>query len=45
MINFHKSLKSSRLNWRFNVDSNTGHGFAIFIASFDALRASRSGTS
>jgi hypothetical protein len=30
-------------NWRFNADANTGHGFAIFMASVGALRASRSG--
>jgi hypothetical protein len=30
-------------NWRFNADANTGHGFAIFMASVSALRASRSG--
>jgi hypothetical protein len=32
-----------RHNWRFNADANTGHGFAIFMASVGALRASRSG--
>jgi hypothetical protein len=30
-------------NWRFNADANTGHGFAIFMASVGTLRASRSG--
>jgi hypothetical protein len=30
-------------NWRFNADANTGHGFAILLASVGALRASRSG--
>jgi hypothetical protein len=30
-------------NWRFNADANTGHRFAILMASVDALRASRSG--
>jgi hypothetical protein len=30
-------------NWAFNADANTGHGFAIFMASVGALRASRSG--
>jgi hypothetical protein len=30
-------------NWSFNADANTGHGFAIFMASVGALRASRSG--
>jgi hypothetical protein len=30
-------------NRRFNADANTGHGFAIFMASVGALRASRSG--
>ena len=30
-------------NCAFNVDANTGHGFAIFMASVGALRASRSG--
>jgi hypothetical protein len=29
-------------NWAFNADANTGHGFAIFMASVGALRASRS---
>lgn len=30
-------------NCRFNAEANTGHGFAIFMASVGALRASRSG--
>lgn len=30
-------------NWRFNADANTGHGFVIFMASVDTLRASRYG--
>jgi hypothetical protein len=30
-------------NWSFNADANTGHGFAILLASVGALRASRSG--
>jgi len=30
-------------NQRFNADANTGHGFAIFMASVGTLRASRSG--
>lgn len=30
-------------NCRFNADANTGHGFAIVMASVGALRASRSG--
>ena len=30
-------------NSRFNADANTGHGFAIFMASVGTLRASRSG--
>jgi hypothetical protein len=30
-------------NSAFNADANTGHGFAIFMASVGALRASRSG--
>ena len=25
-------------NWAFNADANTGHGFAIFMASVGALR-------
>jgi hypothetical protein len=33
----------ARSNWRFNADANTGHGFAILLASIGALRASRSG--
>jgi hypothetical protein len=32
-------------NWAFNVDANTGHGFAIFMASVGALRPSGSGAS
>ncbi len=30
-------------NCRFNADANTGHRFAILMASVGALRASRSG--
>jgi hypothetical protein len=30
-------------NCRFNADANTGHGFATFMASVGALRATRSG--
>ena len=30
-------------NWRFNADANTGHGFAIFMASVGALQPSASG--
>lgn len=30
-------------NRRFNTDVSAGHGFAIFMASVGALRASRSG--
>lgn len=30
-------------NGRFNADANTGHRFAIFMASVSALRVSRSG--
>jgi hypothetical protein len=33
-----------RPNCQFNADANTGHGFAIFMASVAALCASRSGT-
>jgi hypothetical protein len=29
-------------NWRFNADANTGHGFAIFMASVGALQSLRS---
>jgi len=32
-----------RHNWRFNADANTGHGFAIFMASVGALQPSASG--
>ncbi|MEJ5898477.1 hypothetical protein WIT60_16760 [Aquabacterium sp. G14] len=32
-------------NCKFNVDANTGHGFAIFMASVGALRPSGSGAS
>jgi hypothetical protein len=38
--NFHYAPQP---NCRFNADANTGHGFAIFMASVGALRASRSG--
>ncbi len=34
---------AKKSNWRSNADANTGHGFAIFVASVGALRASRSG--
>jgi hypothetical protein len=37
------SLICHQPNCRFNADANTGHGFAIFMASVGALRASRSG--
>jgi len=30
-------------NWSFNADANTGHGFAIFMASVGALRPSAYG--
>jgi len=30
-------------NCRFNADAKAGHGFAIFMASFGALRPSASG--
>jgi hypothetical protein len=30
-------------NYRFNADAKIGHGFAILMASFGALRAARSG--
>ena len=30
-------------NWAFNADANTGHGFAIFMASVGTLRTSCSG--
>jgi hypothetical protein len=36
-------MRRQMANWRFNADANTGHGFAIFMASVGALRASRSG--
>lgn len=29
-------------NYRFNADANTGHGFAILLASVGDFRASRS---
>lgn len=32
-------------NWAFNMDANTGHGFAIFMASVGTLRPSGSGAS
>ena len=39
----HFGWQSAKSNCRFNADANTGHGFAIFMASVGALRASRSG--
>ncbi|MGY8903660.1 MAG: hypothetical protein ACKVIH_03835 [Burkholderiales bacterium] len=30
-------------NWRFNADANMGHRFAILMAHFGTVRASRSG--
>jgi hypothetical protein len=39
----HHSITCPQPNCRFNADANTGHGFAIFMASVGALRASRSG--
>ena len=38
-----KHIYAPQPNRRFNADANTGHGFAIFIASVGTLRASRSG--
>ena len=32
-------------NCKFNVDANTGHGFAIFMASVGTLRPAGSGAS
>jgi hypothetical protein len=43
MSNSYVSAFAARSNCRFNADANTGHGFAIFMASIGALRASRSG--
>ncbi len=41
-----RTIRSSTLpNWAFNVDANTGHGFAIFMASIGALRPPGSGAS
>jgi hypothetical protein len=37
--------KGQKPNCKFNVDANTGHGFAIFMASVGALRPSGSGAS
>jgi hypothetical protein len=39
-----KSIRQGeKSNCRFNADANTGHGFAILLASVGALRASRYG--
>ena len=38
-----RRVSRGRSNCRFNADANTGHGFAIFMASVGALRASRYG--
>ena len=37
------NMASTRPNWSFNADANTGHAFGIFMACVGALRASRSG--
>ena len=37
--------KGQKPNCKFNVDANTDHGFAIFMASVGALRPSGSGAS
>jgi hypothetical protein len=42
-VNLPNPAYAPQPNWRFNADANTGHGFAIFMASVGALRASRSG--
>jgi len=42
-VNLHNLASAPEPNWAFNADANTGHGFAIFMASVGALRASRSG--
>jgi hypothetical protein len=38
IANVQRSGKAARSNCRFNADANTGHGFAIFMASIGALR-------
>jgi hypothetical protein len=42
-VNLSNPAYAPEPNWSFNADANTGHGFAIFMASVGALRASRSG--
>ena len=42
-VNFNALHFAPQPNCRFNADANTGHGFAIFMASVGALRASRFG--
>jgi hypothetical protein len=43
MIECHPFHYAPQPNCRFNADANTGHRFAILMASAGALRASRSG--
>jgi len=42
-LSHHKFASMLGAHWSFNADANTGHGFAIFMASVGALRAARSG--
>ena len=42
---FPRRANGQKPNCKFNVDANTGHGFAIFMASVGALRPSGSGAS
>ena len=43
MVSFSRPITCHQPNCRFNADANTGHGFAIFMASVGALRPSASG--
>jgi hypothetical protein len=42
-VNLPNPAYAPQPNYRFNADANTGHGFAILLASVGALRATRSG--
>jgi hypothetical protein len=42
-VNLNHPAYAHQPNMSFNADANTGHGFAIFMASVGPLRASRSG--
>lgn len=42
-VNLSNPAYAPQPNCRFNAAPNTGHGFAIFMASVGSLRASRAG--